>query len=182
MKAMTDVIRNTAVLKHTPAVLRELLLPLPNDLLHANEGPGTWSPYQVLAHMTWGELDDWIPRARIVLEQGEALPFRPFDRLGGDTRFAGWELGRLLDEFARLRDENLETLDRMRLQPTDLRRTGRHPTLGIVSLSQLLACWVTHDFAHIAQIARVLVRVQGPHIGPWREFFSLLKDQDAVRV
>ncbi len=179
---MTDVLRNTAVLGRTPEVLRGLLQPLPPDLLHANEGPGTWSPYQVLAHMTWGELDDWIPRARIVLEHGEALPFRPFDRQGGEERFAGWEVQRLLDEFARVRAENLATLDRMRLQPVDLGRTGRHPTLGIVSLSQLLACWVTHDLAHIAQIARVLVRAQGPHVGPWREFFSLLKDQDGTRV
>ena len=177
---MTDVLRNTTLLKHTPAVFRELLQPLDDGLLHVNEGPGTWSPYQVLAHVTWGELDDWIPRARIVLEHGEALPFRPFDRLGGEKRFAGWELGALLDEFARLRAENLETLEGMRLRPLDLRRTGRHPTLGIVSLSQLLACWVTHDLAHITQITRVLVRAQAPHIGPWREFFSVLKEQDAA--
>lgn len=178
---MSDVLRNTTILQHTPAILRELLLPLGDDLLHANEGPGTWSPYQVLAHMTWGELDDWIPRARIVLEHGEALPFQPFDRLGGEKRFAGWELKPLLDEFARLRAANLETLEGLRLRPLDLRRTGRHPSLGVVSLSQLLACWVTHDLAHLLQITRTLVRAQGPHIGPWREFFSALKEQDAAR-
>jgi hypothetical protein len=179
---MPDVLRSTKFLRHTPALLRELLLPLHDELLHVTEGPGTWSPYQVLAHMTWGEVDDWIPRARIVLEHGEALPFTPFDRLGGQKQFAGWEVSRLLDEFARLRAENMDTLDGMHLRPLDLRRTGQHPALGIVSLSQLLSCWVAHDMAHILQITRVLLKAHGPHIGPWREFFSVLKEQDAERA
>jgi hypothetical protein len=162
------------VLSATPAAVDALLRPLPSALLAATEGPGTWSPQQVLEHLAWGEVDDWMPRVRRVLEQtGE--PFTPFDREAGFVRYAGWSIGRLLDEFSRLRASSLTELDRLALGPDALRLQGRHPEFGTVTLEQLLATWVTHDFAHLTQISRVLARHYGESVGPWRKYFSVLR-------
>jgi len=165
-----------SLLESTPAVLRALLAPLPDRLLRATEGPGTWSPIDVLAHLAWGEVDDWLPRVRIILEHGADRPFTPFDREAGFAKYRGWSAGALLDEFARLRAESLASFDALGIEPGRLRLEGRHPELGRVTLEQLLATWVTHDLAHLAQIARVLARHHGQFVGPWRAFFSLLKE------
>lgn len=164
-----------ATLTVTPPVMAALLTRLEPQLLHVNEGEGTWSPFQVLCHVVWGEVDDWMPRVRLLLEHGTDRPFTPFDREAGFARYEGWPLDRLLGEFSRLRTENLTALDAFELTSSDLSRRGRHPELGIVTLEQLLATWVTHDFAHLTQISRVLTRHHGEAVGPWRAFFSALQ-------
>lgn len=164
------------LLENTPAVLRAALAGLPSSLLHANEGAGTWSPLQVVCHLAHGETDDWVPRIRIILERGASQPFVPFDREAGFAKYAGWSIDALLDEFTRLRADSLRALDELALRPEQLELPGLHPTLGPVTLGQLLACWITHDMAHLAQIARVLARHHGAFIGPWRAVFSLLRE------
>jgi hypothetical protein len=165
-----------AVLQSTPAVLRAALAGLPEPLLQVDEGEGTWSPFQVVCHLAHGETDDWVPRIRLILESGDAQAFTPFDRVAGFRKYAGLSIVALLDEFARLRGENLRTVDALGLRPRQMDLVGLHPTLGRVTLGQLLACWVTHDMAHVAQIARVLTRHHGGFIGPWRAVFSLLRE------
>jgi hypothetical protein len=160
------------VLAHTPASVDALLRPLPDTLLDATEGPGTWSPKQVVAHLAWAEIDDWMPRVRRVLA-GEA--FTPFDREEGFRRYAGWPIGRLLDEFRSLRVASLGQLDALALPPPSLQMRGTHPEFGSVTLEQLLATWMTHDFAHVTQIARVLTRHYGQWTGPWKAYFSVLR-------
>jgi uncharacterized damage-inducible protein DinB len=167
------------LLETTPAALRATLAGLPSSLFNASEGPGTWNAFQVLCHLAHGETDDWIPRVRMILESGAARPFVPFDREAGFVKYAGWSGDAVLDEFARLRAASLRALDELALRPDQLELPGLHPTLGPVTLGQLLACWVTHDMAHLAQIARVLARHHGAFVGPWRAVFSLLRDETA---
>src|ERR1700683_4474753 len=130
-----------ALLSRTPATLNSLLRDLPDSWTRANEGPQTWSPYDIVGHLIHGELTDWILRARMILEHGESKAFLPFDRLAQSKNSQGKSLPHLLDEFARLRTENLRTLDSLHLQPSHLSRRGLHPELGVVTLSQLLATW-----------------------------------------
>ena len=59
------------ILRRTPATLDSLLRDLPEPWLVQNEGPETWSPYDVIGHLIHGEETDWIPRAKIILEHGE---------------------------------------------------------------------------------------------------------------
>jgi hypothetical protein len=174
-ESIFSVAEARSVLAGTPAVLRAVLTPLPAHLLNVNEGEGTWSPMQVLAHLAWGERDDWTPRIRLTLEKGESQPYTPFDREAGFALYAGWPLDRMLDEFTALRQASLHTLDSLDLKPADLARRGLHPELGSVTLEQLLATWVTSDCAHLAQIARVLTKYHGRFAGPWRRYFSLLR-------
>lgn len=163
-----------AQLARTPPTLRAWLVGLPEPWLSADEGPDTFSPRDVLAHLIYGERVDWVPRARIILEQGETRPFEPFDRRGFLDEAKGWSLEALLDEFDRLRAVNLAALDALHLQLADLERKGAHPGLGQVTLEQLLAAWVVHDLGHLAQIARVMAKRYKAEVGPWVDYLPVL--------
>lgn len=162
-------------LARAPGMLRGLVGALPDEWMVVTEGPGTWSPIQVLRHLAWCEIDDWLPRARLILEHQDRVAFSPFDREGGETRYAGWTASAMLDEFSRLRALNLRTLDELQLGEEHMSLPGLHPQLGRVTMGQLLATWVSHDFAHLTQISRTLARQYRDEVGPWREFMSVLK-------
>lgn len=169
-----DLQSGVAVLERTPVTLREMLAGLPPQWVTANEGPDTWSPYDVIGHLVHGERTDWIPRARIVLDQGVSRRFEPFDRFAQFRESKGKSLEKLLDEFAELRRENLATLDGWRLTAQQLALEGEHPELGPVTLGQLLATWVAHDLGHIAQISRVMAKQYRDAIGPWRAYLTIM--------
>lgn len=164
------------MLAQTPAVLSAWLSPLPPALLDVDEGPGTWSPRAVLRHVVWCEVDDWLPRVRMIVEHGTAQTFRPFDRQGGDARYGDWPIDRLLGELARLRADNVAATDALVARPGALALEGRHPAFGPVTMAQLLATWATHDLGHLTQIGRVLHKHAGRDAGPWRAYFSALRD------
>ncbi len=163
-----------AILARTPATLDALLRGLPDGWIAAHEGGTTWSPFDVIGHLIHGERTDWIPRARTILEHGEAKPFEKFDRLAQFLESEGRTLASLLDEFAALRQENLRALKSLRLTDADLDRRGRHPELGVVTLRQLLATWVAHDLDHIVQVSRVLARQYSDEVGPWQAYLRII--------
>src|SRR4029450_4956873 len=161
-------------LARTPATLRSLVGQLPAGALDFHEAPDAWSPLQVLCHLADGEITDWMPRVQIILSSAPDKRFTPYDREGGFTRYRGWSAAALLDGFGRLRTENVAALSTLAIGPEQLRRQGVHPTFGPVTLEQLLATWITHDCAHLAQISRAATRASGQRVGPWTAFFSLL--------
>lgn len=163
-----------AILSRTPETLQALLADLPSSWTGSNEGPDTWSPQDVVGHLIHAEETDWIPRATIILTQGESQAFQPFDRFAQANLFAGWSLGRLLDRFAELRTQGLGTLRGWRLTPEQLALRGTHPEFGRVTLSQLLSTWVVHDLGHIGQIARVMAKQYNVAVGPWRAYLPVL--------
>lgn len=162
------------VLGRTPATLNALLRQLPDEWLISNEGPGTWSPFDIVGHLIHGERTDWIPRARIILEHGEGRAFEPFDRFAMFEESEGKSPDELLDTFVRLRAESLRELEGMNLTPELLGRRGAHPELGAVTLGQLLSAWVVHDLSHVGQVVRVMAKQYGEAVGPWRAYLSVL--------
>jgi DinB family protein len=165
----------TALLERTPPVLATLLDGLPDAWTLANEGPETFSPYDVVGHLIHGEKTDWIVRARIILDHGEARPFDRYDRFAQARESAGRTLSALLEEFAERRRENLATLRGWHLGPPDLARRGTHPILGPVTLGQLLATWAAHDLTHLHQISRVMAHQYREAVGPWTVFLGVLR-------
>jgi hypothetical protein len=163
-----------AVLERTPATFRALLGGLPGAWTEPNEGPETFSAFDNLGHLIHGERTDWIPRARIILAQGASRRFEPFDRFAQYRESAGKSVAQLLDEFERLRAENLETLRGWSLSERELALEGEHPELGRVTLRQLLATWVAHDLGHLAQTARVMAKQYREAVGPWRVYLPVL--------
>ena len=162
------------VLRATPQVLCAWLEHLPDSWLRSNEGPDTWSPYDIVGHLIHGERTDWIPRLELLLAHGDRQPFTPFDRFAQFRESRGKSLSELLDTFAELRRTNVGRLESHRLESSDLARRGLHPELGPVTLGQLLATWVAHDLNHLAQIARVMARQYADAVGPWVEYLPLL--------
>jgi hypothetical protein len=163
-----------SLLSRTPATLRALLKDLPEEWTHKNEGKDTWSAFDIVGHLIHGERTDWIPRAKIILQFGETKAFEPFDRLAQERESQGKSLAELLNEFARARSESLSELRAWNLRPEDLERRGRHPALGAVTLSQLLAAWVVHDQTHLHQISRVLAHQYREAVGPWSAYLGVL--------
>ena len=168
--------KSVEILERTPGVIKTLLQNLPDFWIHNNEGPDTWSPYDIVGHFIHGEKTDWIPRIQIILEHGEEQPFEPFDRFAQFRDSADKPLDQLLKEFHQLRAENLETLRKLNLEEEDLNKTGIHPDFGRVTLQQLIAAWVVHDLGHIRQVARVMSKQYGNEVGPWEAYLPVLEE------
>ena len=173
---LSENLENTiALLERTPGVLNALLRDLPDAWTQRNEGEKTWSAYDVVGHLIHGELTDWMPRAKMILQHGESWPFEPFDRFAQERNSKGKSLAQLLDEFARLRAESLTELRALNLQEQDLEQRGKHPALGPVTLSQLLATWAAHDLTHLHQLSRIMAHQYREAVGPWNAFLGVMQ-------
>lgn len=164
-----------ALLSRTPAALDALLRDLPETLTRRAEGENTWAAFDVVGHLIHAERADWIPRVKMIVQFGEQQAFAPFDREGHAREIQGKALGQLLDEFARVRSENLAELQALKLRPEDLDRRGSHPSLGPVTLAQLLATWAAHDLTHLHQISRIMAHQYREAVGPWSRYLGVLK-------
>lgn len=165
-----------AVLSRTPATLDALLRDLPDEWTRHNEGPDSWSPYDVVGHLVDGEETDWMARTRIILSDApaEERRFVPFDRFAHLGAEAARPLHERLERFADLRRTNLAALRALALTEEQLARTGQHPEFGTVTLAQLLSTWVAHDLGHLAQVARVMARQYRAEVGPWVAYLPVL--------
>jgi hypothetical protein len=169
-----DLQNTIAVLARTPATLDALLRDLPELWTSRTEGEKTWSAYDIVGHLIHGERSDWMPRARIILQFGKTRAFERFDRFAQEHESRGKPLAQLLDEFAALRRENLRELRALNLSQEDLARRGRHPSLGVVTLSELLATWAVHDLTHVHQVSRVMAEQYRASVGPWKKYLGVL--------
>lgn len=160
-------------LARTPRVLDALLDELSPTWLRRDDGPRTWSAYDIVGHLLNGDRTDWLPRTRMILEHGSGHTFVPVDR----EAMLGWEQepgSSLLARFRAARLSNLDELAALGLTAADLDRRGRHPAFGEVTLGQLLATWVAHDLTHLGQLAEVLSRRYRDDVGPWRAYLPAL--------
>lgn len=168
-----DLNKSTEILSNTPTALETLLKNLSNDWLYANEGPDTWSPFDIIGHLVHCERTDWMERIKIILNDGDKN-FKPVDRFAQLTENKGKSIAELLEDFKSLRNKNLEEVKELDISETTLDRKGIHPAFGEVTLRQLLATWVVHDLNHVSQITRVLAKQYKDETGPWVEYLPIL--------
>ena len=164
----------TAILSRTPASLDALLRGLPDFWTHNNEGKGTWTAFDIVGHLIFADRTDWMPRLRRILNDGESVPFDPFDRLGQARESQGKTLDQLLTEFVEVRDGCIKELQTLNLKSPDFERRGKHPALGTVSVSELLATWAVHDLNHLHQLSRVMARQYQDTVGPFKAYLGVL--------
>jgi hypothetical protein len=169
-----DLNRSLELLERTPIILETMLAGLSEEWIHSNEGPDTWSPYDILGHLIHGEKTDWIPRMELILSDNAEKTFEPFDRFAQFKASKGKTLQQLLDEFKKLRKRNIQQLLSKGLTEGDLEQHGLHPVFKQVSLRQLLSTWVVHDLNHIAQIARVMAKQYKTAVGPWKAYLKIV--------
>lgn len=180
---MTDFIgETTSILRRTPDVLRSLLYDLPESWTGTTDVPEGWRPRDVVGHLITGELTDWIARTERVLTDGTSVPFDRFDRTAMLDRDVDASLNDLVDHFATLRSENLARLADL-VSEEDLDRRGLHPSLGEVTLRELLSTWAIHDLDHVSQIFAGMAGSHDVEVGPWRAYLGILlrrEDPSAV--
>jgi hypothetical protein len=176
-----DLDQAVDILRRTPTALTALLAGVGDNWSRGTEGPDTFSPFDVVGHLIDGEETDWMPRARIILAKGPSVGFEPYDRFRHRARNQGRSLGSLLEEFRTLREANLRLLESWALTPEDLALPGEHPSLGPVTLGQLLSAWVVHDLGHIAQVVRVMAKQYREAVGPWIAYLPVLTDHETPR-
>jgi hypothetical protein len=162
------------ILERTPQALHHLLNGISEDWVINDEGPDTWSVFDVIGHLIHGEKTDWMDRINIILSDSTEKNFIPFYRFAQFEDSKGQSIGVLLDEFSTLRNANLEKLKQLHITAADAQKTGVHPAFGTVTLSQLIATWVVHDLNHIAQIARVMAKQYKMEVGPWVAYLKIL--------
>lgn len=168
--------KSIEILERTPLVIEDLLGGISEEWVKNNEGPQTWSPYDIVGHLIHGEKTDWIPRMEIILSDKKDKTFDPFDRFAQFKISQGQSIVQLLDEFKKLRKQNIEHLRGKKLKEQELEKKGNHPDFGEVTLKQLLAAWVAHDLNHIVQISRVMAKQYKTEIGPWKDFMGVMKN------
>jgi hypothetical protein len=180
---MTNFVKETvAVLTRTPAVLRALLVGLPEAWTDTPDSAGGWRPRDVVGHLITGEETDWMVRTRRILDDGTSVPFDRFGRFAMLERDGGIPLDDLVERFAGLRTANL-TLLKSLVVDADLDRRGLHPSLGEVTLRELLATWAVHDLDHISQVYAGLAGSHDADVGPWKAYLGILlrrEDPSAV--
>lgn len=169
-----NLARSIEILERTPLVLQTMLKDLHEDWTMNNEGPETFSPYDVIGHLIHGEKTDWRNRTMMILEHGVSKTFVPYDRFAQFEESQDKSLEQVLKEFEELRKDNLNWLRSLSLTETDFDKKGIHPSLGQVTLRQLLSTWVVHDLTHIAQVSRVMAKQYKQEMGPWVEYFRIM--------
>jgi hypothetical protein len=167
--------KSIEILERTPGTLEYLLIGLDREWIMSNEGPDTWSSFDVVGHLVHAEHTNWIPRMEIVLSNGEQRQFTPFDRFAQLRNNKDRTLVELMDEFKSVRRANIALLRAKGITADDLLRTAIHPEFGAVTLAQLLATWAVHDLTHLAQITRVMAKQYKEAVGPWKQYLSVLK-------
>src|SRR5712692_9719920 len=104
-------------LRRTPQILDALLRGLPEAWVHENEGPDTWSSFDVVGHLIEAEETNWVPRIRHLLRHGESAAFPPFDRFGFVEKSKDRSMAERLDTCREARVRSLRDLDELRLTP-----------------------------------------------------------------
>lgn len=165
------------LLKNTPTVVAALAEELSEEWIHANEGQGTWSFYDILGHLIHCEEADWLPRLEIILSDKKSKKFPPFDRFGHVEKCKGLSLEDLLLRFRSKRAFNLDALSKLKLTEEDMQLEGVHPEFGVVTVDELLNAWIAHDLNHIAQMCRVLASQTKEAVGPWKAYMPILGDK-----
>lgn len=162
------------ILKQTPSTLITLLSTLSKEWVTQNEGEDTWSPYDIVGHLIYGEKTDWMVRVQIILDNNQDITFKPFDRFAQFKESKNKSIEELLKEFKALREKNIQQLNTLNLTKEQLRLKGVHPEFGEVTLEQLLSTWVVHDLGHLAQISRVMAFQYKQNVGPWQAYLPIL--------
>ena len=170
-----DLKKSIELLERSPKTYETLFCNLNYNWNRINEGQNTWSAYNIIGHLIHGEKTDWIPRAKIILNQGDKN-FEPYDRFAQEKLYSTQTFEELITEFKILRINNVEELKSWNLTEQDLNKEGVHPDLGIVTLKQLISTWTIHDIIHLNQISRVIVKHYGEDIGPWKKYVRLLNE------
>ena len=167
--------KTISILHNTPATLQALLQNLDNEHINTNEGPQTWNVKEILAHLIVCETTDWLTRIELIISEKDKT-FTPINMQAHFALAEQFTLEQLLQQFTSKRKQNLHTLQLLHAQNIDLQLSGIHPVFGPVTIEQLLAAWVVHDYTHTIQMLRVMAKLYQQEVGPFKSLMGVLKN------
>lgn len=155
-----------SLLEKTPGILELLLRDLPVEVLDWKPAADRWSIGEVLSHMNAIERLYEQRARRMVMEDSPSL-----------AKFEGSAEEELQKKSARQHLEEFIALRRAfvfylhGIPSVSAGRTGQHPELGRITLSQMLHEQANHDLGHLRQIAE-LYRAQAfySYCGPFQKY------------
>ena len=151
-----------SILVTTPQRWRNLVESVPLELLTMPPAPGEWSALECLQHLVDVEKNSFPVRLDALLTGKPMVSFNPD---AADRPPKAPPTIALLDEFEKLRKENMAQLDQ--ITEADLDRETLHPEYGMVSMRQFLHHRAAHDLMHTVQAERALMQPFINGAGPW---------------
>jgi hypothetical protein len=159
-----------ACLQASLAGLRAVLAGLPPGAATWHPAPGEWCANEVIGHLIEAEGRGFAGRIRTILAAAEAPRFTGWEP--ADVARARGDCARppaaLLEELAGLREASAALV--AGLSPADYGKGGHHPTVGFLTIGDLLHEWVHHDANHVKQILGNVQESVWPHMGNARRF------------
>ena len=159
----------TALLRATVDLLHAEVLALPAEATRVRPAPGEWCINEVLGHLIEAETRGFAGRIRqfLVEEQPLCQPWNP-DQVAAERQDQAQSALGLWQTFATLRATSLQLVEG--LTPLQLARQGHHPSVGVLSVNDLLHEWIYHDRNHIKQILSIVQAEVWPYMGHAQRF------------
>ena len=157
------------MLTATPAIVWGELQGMPEPLRRWRPAPGEWCALGVVGHLTEADLRAFLGRI-VLLRDEPGAAFAPWDPdlVAASRRDGAKDAQQVVDEFAKVRALGVGVV--RDLSPADRARSGRHPDVGELSVGNLLAEWVAHDRAHLAQLGQITRAAMLAGMGNARRF------------
>lgn len=149
-----------------PRALEALSKGVDPTFLRQREGPGRWSPLEILVHLRDEEREDFRLRAQAAAT-GQPIT-TPIDPVGWVTQrsYNAQDPGAILADFEAERRASCTWLQS--LQPSALQRSLDHPQLGTMRCGDFIAAWRMHDLLHLRQLATALAVLSARDLDGWR--------------
>jgi len=148
-------------LKSLPNELDDLLKDLDEEMLRWRPIPNKWSVKEIMCHLRDMELLAYLTRYRKMLsEENPQLPNVDQDKIAIESDYINQDAGTALEEFKRLRQETIRTLE---AAPVDAwSRGGTHETDGPLTVENLVVRQIKgNDLNHLVQM-KDIVRLKMP--------------------
>lgn len=160
------------LLAATVPILQAEVSALPNELVRFRPAAGEWCINEVIGHLIETEERGFAGRIGQMVAQDNYVcqPWEP-DQVARERHDDQKNASDLLAKLCARRQESIRFVGT--LTPTDLARTAQHPTVGILSVNNLLYEWVHHDRNHIKQILSNIQAWVWPHMGNSQRFTTL---------
>jgi hypothetical protein len=142
------------MLTATPAMAWGELQGMPEPLRRWRPAPGEWCALEIVGHLIEADMRAFLGRILLVREEPgfsfEAWEPEQIAAGRGDERK---DAQALIEEFARVRAVGVSAIRALSVE--ELARAGVHPIVGELTIGNLLAEWVAHDRAHLAQLGSI---------------------------
>lgn len=141
-----------------PDVIDQALAAMTDIELDATEGPGEWSPRQVVHHLADSETTSTMRLRRLLAEDNPLIQGYDQDEFARVLHYDR-DIALSLALFRAVRASNAELLDRM--SDADWQRCGTHSDSGSYTAEDWLRIYGVHAHEHADQIGRARAAARG---------------------